>query len=674
MAIWNTLGNSVTKLIDSELSKRLTAFEPEPLEKAVKEDGIGRKGLIFDPFNDQGYAGGLFKPKGSGSGFLSNIVLKIVSRRDPIVATIMQVRANQVGAFCRRQFNRFDTGFKIIPRNKEDELVPEEVLAIEEFILNTGNTLDRSKEDFLTFDQFGFMITWDMLTYGHCAIEKVRDRSGDLFAFLPIPAETIYYANKKLLDKEVIRSTIASFQEAYKKADGVPEDIDANTDMDYNFVQVINGKIVKGFSNEEMILARIYLQADIDLNGYAIGPLERVISMVTAHLQIENHQKQFFTNGVASKGLLVIQGDVTPNQLRTLQSQWTSQVTGPNSAWRTPILAGIKGVQWQPLTMTNRDMEYAAYQDHVLRTVHAGFMIDPEETGFGYLSKGTEQRSLSESSNEWKMTASRDRGLRPILTRIEAMINEDILPAWRPEWAEKYQFCFVGLDAETRTEEITRLQSEVQLHTTLDEAREQADLDPLQVGGGLILNSLLLQTLQSNMTKGMFMEKFMKIPGASARPDLQYIPDSMWFQWQTMQQQMMQQQAQAQQTMEQEAPEKPKAESKDPEKRKKDQADDEHEQAIGEHEAQQAQAQAQAQGIDMFIQANPELFKAMTDNLAKAQDELLAKTQPHLDAVDKMRDSLAKDFEKGADILIKEILEAVSEDLHEKKPKPGPKE
>lgn len=670
--------DQVRGIIEDGIDSRLAEFQPvaeegEDLEKRLKEDGYGRKGLIFDPFTDVGYSGGVYKPRGAGSGFISNLILKLISRRDPIVSTILHTRATQAAAFCRLPANRFDNGIAVMPRDGVSDGSEEEIKEIEEFILNTGSLEERSKEDMMTLDQMAYAIAFDMLTYGHCTIEKVHDLEGKLHAFLPVPAETIYYANKKLIDKNTIQNTIDAYKESYRKMNGVDLGQDfENPEHDYTWLQVINGKVVEGFTSSELVFARFALQTDIDLNGYSIGPLERAISMITSHLQIENHQKMFFTHGVASRGILVIQGDITPNQLRTLQAQWTEQVTGPQSAWRTPILGGIKGVQWQPLTATNRDMEYAAYQDHVIRTIHSCFAIDPEETGFGYLSKGVEQRSLSESSNEWKITASRDRGLRPLLMRLEQILNEDILPAYNKDYADRYQICFIGLDAETRTEEIQRLQNEVQLHTTLDEARKQADLSPLEVGGGLILNALLLQTLQSNMPKGMFMEKFMNIPGAASRPDLQYIPDAMWFQWQTMQMQILQQQQAADVSMQKEPPDAPKKRPEDPSKAKEMDRKDEHQSALDQHAEMQANAQAQSMAIDRFIDANPELFKSFYDNLHKSE----MKVEANSEHIEKLRDSLVADFEKGANLLVKEIMEALKSDVGEReedRPKPGPK-
>ena len=655
MGIFDTLD----KALDQRLNGLKKAEVPEVLEKAMKEDGYGRKGLIFDPFGDQGYSGGLFRPKGQGSGLISNLILKIVYRRNPIVSTIVHIKASQVQTFCRPQANRFDTGF-VINAKKKGEEDESEIKEIEEYISRCGRTDERSHEDELSFSEFGYMVTADQLVYGHAAIEKVKDNSGALYCFLPIPGETIYFANRKLSDKKMVKDVIEVSKDTWRQTHGeLNKEIEPDAE-DYEYLQVINGKVVNGFTRDDLIFSRIYTQGDIDLNGYTIGPLERAIGMITAHLQIENHQKMFFTHGVASRGLLVIQGDVTPNQLRTLQAQWTNQVTGPHTAWRTPILAGIKGVQWQPLTMANRDMEYAAYQDHVLRTIHSCFGVDPEETGFGYLSKGTEQRSLGESSNEWKISNSKERSLRPLLNRIETLINHDILPAWNPAYAEKYEFCFVGLDAETREEEIARLQSEVQLHTTINEVRNQAGLQELAVGGGLILNPLLLATLQSNMPKGVFMERFMGIAGAADRPDLQYIPDPLWFQWQQLQMSMMQQQAQAQAGA---APqgggdgsggggqEQPEGQSEDQDQQS--QQDQKAQQAQAAQ--QQAQAQAQSMAIDQFMQANPELFKSMVHNLKKSEF--------HDAHVDEMRDALIRDFDKAAEKLMDDIMAAIEKDI-----------
>ena len=615
----------------------------ESLLKAMRQDGsVGRKGLLFDPFMEQGvFAGGLYRGKTS---FMPNHLLKQVSRKDSIVAAIIDVRASQVASACKKQNSRFDMGFKIKGKNKEIKVDQEEIRKIEEFILNCGRLDNRPQEDKMTFDQWGYIVTTDMMRYGHAAIELVRTNDSSLYGFLPLSAETIYYANKKI-DKTLIDGMKNIWKQMSQ--DGTDLDLDKAAAGEYEFIQMINGKVVEGFTKEELIFERINLESDIDLNGYAVGPLERAIASITSHLQIENHQKAFFTHGAASKGVLVIQGDVAPNTLKALQSQWTQQITGPLNSWRTPILAGIEGVQWVPLVSSNRDMEYAAYQDHILRTVFSCFAMDPEEAGFGYLSKGTEQRSLGESSNEWKITASRDRGLRPILGRIEYIINERIIPEISKNYSEKYQFCFTGLDAETENEETARLSQEVALHTTVNEIREQVERTPLPMGGDLILNNLLLQTLSSNMTKGQFMEMFLGIQGASERPDLQYVPDPFWFQWQQLQMSIMQQQSAGQP--------------------QQNEIEDNGQKTEDNGQENIDQQQAQLSPIDQYIAANPELFKAMRNNLESQGMSLvksLSSKRIKDTHIEKMRDDLVKDFKFASSRLLEEVMGALKDDIN----------
>lgn len=682
-------------LLNASIDSRIEALkkaDPNDLLKAERADGmISRKGLLFDPYVEQSSNAGLFKPKVS---YLSNGLLKQVSRRNTVVALCIDLRSSQIASACKKQTSRFDLGFKIQPKDKNTKIDDEEVRRIEEFLLNCGYTgEERAPEDKMTLDQWGYMVTRDLMVYGHCAIEKVRRRDGDLYSFLPLPAETIYYANKKI-DPKVIEG----MKNIWKRTlDENKVTIDDVTSDDVEFIQVIEGKCVEAFDRNELIFSRINLESDIDLNGYAVGPLERAISAITSHLQIENHQRQFFTHGFASKGLLVIQGDVTPNTLKALQQMWNNQITGPVNSWRTPILAGIQGVQWTPLSPNSRDMEYAAWQDYVLRLIFSAFAIDPEEVGFGYLSRGTEQRSLSETSNEWKLTASRDRGLRPILGRIEAIINEEILPAYSKNYSEKYHFAFVGVDSETQSEELARLQTETALLTTLDEARQQTERDPLLYGGGLILNQLYIQTAQMNMPKGLFMEKFMGIQGASERPDLQYIPDPMWFQWQQMQIQMAQQ-AMAEAGGQGEGPseddikqmhsdgmtyeeiaEETGLEVAEVKRRinrsgsgekdnDKDGASSDRESAKAEQEALAQQAHVDA--INNYINSNPELFKSWNKNRQVYED--LKKSQKvdkkiRTDHVERATKDLLKEFRKASNMLMKEIMLATKEDLDSKK-------
>lgn len=658
-------------LINASLDRRLADLQKteEPLEKKMKDDGFGKKGLIMDPFLDVTSSQGLFRPK---SGYITNSLLRMTARRAPAAAIIISIRANEVMSFCRPQANRFDSGYKIKPKNAQVQADPEEIKQLEDYIQSCGIQEGRSIEDKLTFDQFGHMITSDMLRFGHAAIEREYANDGSLRLFYPLSSAEIYYSNKRIGDSTIHETR--NLWQASLKIETISEQTKNPVD-NIEYVQVLNNNVVEEFSHEELIFAKLNHETDVDLMGYCISPLERALSMITAQMQIENHQRAFFTHGVASRGILVIQGDMTPNQLRTLQSQWTQQTTGPLNAWRTPVLAGIKGVQWVPLVAGNRDMEYANYQDHVLRTIHACFIIDPEQTGFGYLSRGTEQRSMGESSNEYKILASQSKGLRPILSRIESIINEEILPLYSQELSEKYEFAFVGLDAETREEENNRIQEEVQVHATVNDIRNQVEKEDLPYGGDLILNPLLLSTLQSNMTKGKFMETFLGVEGASEDPGLQYVPDPFWFQWQQVQMQLLQQQAMAQagggDPSQPDGEGSPDGEDgKNPQKGppSKDGEEQSGAQAQAMMQQQQAQNQASAIAATQFIQMNPNLFKSYTNLEYKSQMEPLMKGSSSRQTSNSKDDiiykKIMKDYDAASSRLLKEVMLSLKEDDH----------
>ena len=651
--------------VDSSISASMSSpqpsvfiRQPEELQKRHFDEGgdekLGRKGLLMDPLWVQSGSSGLFRPK---RGSIHNDYLKLIARANPVVGIIIGTMAAGVMGACRKQTDHYDLGYVVKPTREDIQTDTKEVEELEDYIWNCGIKEHRREEDKMTFDRWAYNVTWDFARFGYCTLERDYTDDDRLYSFLPLPAGSMYYADPNTT-KEVYRQEADVFQAGLRHAlrDFEPMDPeDQDTEGQIKYVQMVNGRAGATFTSKELIFSKLTDDNDLDLNGYPISPLNKAIDAVTNHLKVEKHQSMFFTHGMASRGILVLKGNASPQTVQNLQRQW-SQVTGSQNAWRTPVLGGLTGADWINLQPSNRDMEFAAYQDHLLRLLHSAFMISPVETGFEYLSRGTEQRSMSESSNEWKLTASRDRWLRPILNRIEAIINEEVLPRYSKALSEKYRFCFVGLDAETREEETTRLAGEVALHTTLNEARKEAAKNPLPIGGNLILNPLLIQTLQSNMTKGMFMELFLGVEGASQRPDLQYIPDPLWFQWQQFQMQMAQMQAGVDQ------------EGEGSRENLKSGKRDGDEKQNREDEAKKAEALSEA--AQQFMEANPDLFRSMTANLAKS--ERLAKNKALHAKIHPIGQHMMSQYRKAGDRLVADILGILKEDVLDKDRKESP--
>ena len=238
---------------------------------------------------------------------------------------------------------------------------------------------------------------------------------------------------------------------------------------------------------------------DPDDKGYAPGELELLINLITAHLFAEAHNRNFFTQGVGSKGILHIKGDLPRAQLEGFKRQWDQKVTSSRNAFRPPIVGG-DDVKWVPISESNRDMEFDSWMNYLIRMICAIYQIDPAEINFD-ISK-VNSSSLNETSNEQRIKSSRDKGLRPLLHYVENIINRRILPQWNIDLANEFEFKFVGLDAETRSQEIDRIEKETRVWKTINEARNEMGYPPVE-GGDIIKDGAFTQFRQMEMQKQM---------------------------------------------------------------------------------------------------------------------------------------------------------------------------
>lgn len=210
-----------------------------------------------------------------------------------------------------------------------------------------------------------------------------------------------------------------------------------------------------------------------------------VKEVIKEEKEVQMYDIQVFDNS----NLFVCDGIVVHN----------SQVVNTRNAFRPPIIGIADDVKWVELAQSNKDMEFDNWMHYLIRICCAVFQIDPAEINFD-ISK-VSSSTLNESSNEQRIKASRDKGLKPLLDYIENILNNDILRSWDSKLADKYEFKFVGLDAETRKEEIERLSKEVATWKTLNEARVEQGKEPIE-DGDLVLNATYTQfKMQKDMAQ-----------------------------------------------------------------------------------------------------------------------------------------------------------------------------
>lgn len=494
---------------------------------------IGRRAFLTDPYLEVASSAGSYRVRYTR---LSTRMLRESAMRDSIVSSIIRHRRTQVEAHCAIPHTRFDTGFTFARRDGA-ELTSDDhdnLNILTHYMYYCGMQEQTPIDDRSTLGTELGMVVQDALTFGHVAIEKVRDKLGGLQRFRHVPAESVFHANRRMTKKQHVE--LANAQMQGFEGMGISKEGEVTPDpiVPVRYLQVIDSREVANFSEETMIFKLFQPPSFMDNNGYSMSLVEACILSITRHLQAENYNALFFTHGFAARGLLHLKGNVSQQNLQMFRNQFNAVINGNTNSWRTPIIAGLDEVQWVPLAGTSRDMEYIQYTDHLIRTICAQAQIDPTEIGFDYLSRGTQQSTLNTPDNEWKLTASMERGLVPILRFIEDIVNHDIMPEMNKKLAGMYMFKFVGLDSENRQQEVTRLQAEMTVHCTMNDILQQVKKPKLEkeVGGDLPMNAIWWGMVKELLTVGELREKFMDDKGASEREELKYIPSQAFMAWQ----------------------------------------------------------------------------------------------------------------------------------------------
>jgi hypothetical protein len=565
--------------LDAEIERQLKdqadaeRSTPMTLEKAITKslNGIGdveRLAFESDPSASNKYHA-LYKTK---YRLIPDKMLKRILIQDDLVAAIVQVRQNQMAAFGRPRPDRFSTGFVIEPKQEALEAIerlnPEEkkarkhdlqkrIARLEKRLLSCGDdALGLSgNQDRLTFPQYISMSVRNALGVGRLATEVLyrpgADGKDQFAGFRVIDAGTIYRCEPQQQAAEAIRREARVLLSQVQNEKLRPERYEND---EYAWIQVIEDRPVQAFTAKECLVHSFYQVPDVELDGYPVTPLDTVISAVTTHINITTHNKVYFQSGRAARGMLVIKSDDVDDQIISrVRQQFNAQINSVNNAWRMPVfgVGAEDDISWQAIDSGGRDMEFQYLADMNARVILSAFQMSPEEIpGYAYLSRGTNNQAMSESNNEYRLEASRDVGIRPLLAHFEDFLNQSILPLFDPGLAENVVLKLVGLDAETAEKESVRLQQDMPVHMTYDEVLEKVEKQAIGklMGGEFPLNPQFQAVLDKYKTVGEILEFFFGVENASKDQQWAYVRDPFWFQWKQLQQQaqqMQQQQAQA---------------------------------------------------------------------------------------------------------------------------------
>lgn len=373
----------------------------------------------------------------------------------------------------------------------------EKISSLQQMVLHCGSLEDRPFESQRwDFDAMLRALVRDRLTFDQLAVEVVPDNSNNVHHWVPVDAGTIRYAAptlKKYKDYSLDQGYDFLYPEkeleAMQEKDALELDEEKLDKEEYKFVQVINGRIVRAFTQEELVIGMANPTTDVFANGYSISELELLINMVSAHIFTENYNRSYFTQGFSAKGILHIKAPLNRRKLETIRAQWAHMVKGNRNSFQTPIMSGMDDIKWIPLTQSHSDMEFNNWMNYLIKIICGIYQIDPMEIGFGMKDEGGSGGNMNGDNSEQKMKASHTKGLEPMLRFLQKFINKHIVDRLDPD----YELEFVGLTEESINETIARQEKEVKFKKSVNEIRAEDDLPPIAGADDLILDPTYMQ-------------------------------------------------------------------------------------------------------------------------------------------------------------------------------------
>lgn len=447
-------------------------------EQEEKKGGI--KSILVDPNDLTSSFGYKAKPYS-----ISYDVLRAMSRTH-VIKSIIETRKEQVSTFCYPQTDKYSTGFiirkriSLLPSQKPKKLTKQEEKIIEKltmFILDCGERDRVWHAD--TFDTFTRKFIQDSLSFDQGTFEVVRDLSNKPKEFLATDGAT-YRISDTYDDEE------------YKQRDGVRE----NDGYLPSYVQIIDGRPVKDFYPWELCLGVRNPTTDIRTNGYGRSELEDMIQTVTAILNADTYNANFFKVGSSPKGILRYSGNVNETTLQDFRRQWMGQTAGVMNMHKIPIINADK-IDFIPTHVPNKDMEFSNFQEFLIKISCALFKIDPAEIGFPMQGSASAQ-PMFEGNNEARLKYSKDKGLKPLLKQYQYWLNKFIIWPLEPD----YELVFVGIDGELTFEQ--ELDNDIKMMSnfeTINEIRKKRNLPPIK-GMDIIANPIAFQSVMAAQQAG----------------------------------------------------------------------------------------------------------------------------------------------------------------------------
>lgn len=454
-----TIGRRIRDMIGNSFGADLVEMNLEKAIQEARETAAEPVTQFYDPLSL--FMGQEWVNRKQGLNLLDLRAMAV----NPIIASIIQTRKNQVAAFCYPQKDDYSYGYVIQSKDTEENDIGR-AKEISDWLYGAG--IPGYGEDLL--ETLARKYIEDSLTLDQACIEIVPRR--DL-----TPAYLVG------VDAATIRRTKASLDYATP-----PNRAEAM------YVQIMDERIVAQYTNDQMIFGIRNPKTDIRYAGYGMSELETLIRTVATIVNAERYNSGQLTQGGIAKGVFIVKGDADKQQFESFKRDFREATRNAAQFWRPPVLQVSKDadVKWEQLDRSQKDMEYSALFDFLVKQACGVYQIDPAEVNWSISGSGVSTNF--ESGSDRKQLLSQWRGLKPLLVHFSNVLNIKVIEKIDP----RFRLEFEGLNRD-READLSIRKEEVKHYKTVNEVRDELGLSPLP-WGDVILNPEFVKNMQGDST------------------------------------------------------------------------------------------------------------------------------------------------------------------------------
>jgi hypothetical protein len=335
------------------------------IAKRVKSQGTTLS-QVWDPSRG--------KPKPTSVTYTT---LRQMAQRCEWVAAVIKTRKNQIGG----------TKWSILAKDEEDDSAGVQALCTKITNLLKRPSMHGSRPTSRSWRQFINEVLVDVLVLDQGVVEKEWTIDKWIAAMYPCDG--------------------ATFAPNMDERGGYHDDA---------YVQVVDGQITARFGIEDLIWIMDNPQTDVRFSGFGFSPLENLIVSVTAELYASKYNASYFEKGAVPEGLINLGPEAAPEDVNAFRLYWMNEIMG--RPWAIPIVGG-SAAEWIPWRASNKDMEYMAYQEWLLKKVCANYQITPKEMGL--------VEDVNRSTAESEDSSEQEKGVKPLLSLIADYFEVEVI-------------------------------------------------------------------------------------------------------------------------------------------------------------------------------------------------------------------------------------------------------